>query len=297
MRNRVILAVLGASGAWGLAGVGVRAAYGEGATTLPLLTFRSMTAVAALILVTITWRTQPPRQAWVDGSLIGIFRVGLSPMLFMACLNYVSAGVEGLIVTLIPATTAILAALIIREHVSPRQVAGLVIGLVGTTLIAVSGDSGLGADGNATVGFLFGLGGVSAAAFSGVLQRKYAPRHDTVHLALPMFASGLAVAIVVGLAVGYGGVGGYSGRLWLLIVALGLGATLLPFALTLYASKHATATMVSITAYLAPLVAVVMGAALLDERITPMIVSGAALAMVGVGLVGKKRSPIPAPAA
>ena len=297
MQNRVIMAVLAASAGWGLAGVGVRAAYGAGATTLPLLTFRSLTAVAALVVATLAWQTRPPRRAWIDGSIIGVFRVGLSPMMFMASLNFISAGVEGLIVTLIPATTAILAALIIREHVSGRQVAGLVIGLVGTALIALNGDSGLGPDGNASLGFLFGLGGVVAAAYSGVLQRKFAPHHDTVHLALPMFVSGTVVAIVVGSIIGFDGVSSYSGTLWLLIVALGLGATLLPFGLTLYASKHATATMVSITAYIAPLVAVVVGVLVLDERITPAIVFGAALALVGVGLVGKKRSPLPAPAA
>jgi drug/metabolite transporter (DMT)-like permease len=68
-----------------------------------------------------------------------------------------------------------------------------------------------------------------------------------------------------------------------------LGATLMPFALTLFASKHAEATVVAMVGYLAPLVAVVAGVVILGEHITPVILAGGALAVVGVALVGGTR--------
>ena len=113
--------------------------------------------------------------------------------------------------------------------------------------------------------------------------------NDTVELAAPMFVSGLAVSLVAGLFIGFDDISAYESSLWLLLLVLGLGSTLLPFGATLYASKHASATLVSITAYLAPLVAVIGGVLILGEELTPIIMLGAALAVIGVGLVGRPR--------
>jgi drug/metabolite transporter (DMT)-like permease len=289
MRNKVIFAVLAASAGWGLAGVGTRVAYEAGATTLTVLSIRSSVATIALAAFVIMLRPAPDRSAWRDGTLIGVLRVGINPMLFMASLNYISAGVEGLVITLIPSTTAVLAAVTIKEQVSGRQVVGLVIGLVGTVIIGWSGDSGLGADGNIAAGFAFAGAGVVVGSLSGILQRHLAPRHDTVSLALPMFVSGTLFALVVGSLVGFDSVAEFDVNIWVLLVILGLGSTLLPFGLTLYASKHASATIVAMTAYVAPLVAVVGGVLLLDEQLTTPIVIGAFLAIVGVALVGRER--------
>jgi drug/metabolite transporter (DMT)-like permease len=286
MRNRVILAVLAASAGWGLAGVGTRAAYGAGLSTLTVLSIRTLVASIALSLFWVFVMPKHTPFAWKHGTLLGVLRVGLTPMLFMASLNYISAGVEGLIITLIPATTAVLAAVTIKERVTKRQVLGLLIGLTGTVVIALAGESGLGADGDVVAGFAFAAAGVMVASVAGIAQRHYAPHHDTITLAMPMFLSGTAVALVVGWFVGFDDVTTFDSNIWVLLVVLGLLSTLMPFGLTLYASKHASATIVAMTAYVAPLVAVIGGAILLDETITGSIVAGAALSVVGVSLVG-----------
>jgi drug/metabolite transporter (DMT)-like permease len=289
MRNKVVPAVLGAALGWGLAGVGTRAAYELGATTITVLTARTVFATAALALFVAATRRWPTGPAWKDGSVIGVLRIGVAPLLFMGSLNFISAGVEGLIITLVPATTAIMAAGMIGERITRGQVLGLVVGLIGTTIIAVSGESGLGAEGNVVLGFLLAGGGVVFGSLSGVLQRKYAPHHDTVELALPMFVAGLLIATLGTLVLPFDPVSTWDAKLWALLLVLGLGSTLLPFGLTLYASKHASATVVATTGYLAPLVGVVGGAIILDEEITTVILIGAFLAMVGVALVGGVR--------
>jgi drug/metabolite transporter (DMT)-like permease len=289
VRNRVVSAVLAASLGWGLAGVGTRAAFGLGANTVSVLTIRTAVATVALIGWASMSRARPTPLAWRHGSVVGFLRIGLAPLLFMASLNFISAGVEGLVITLVPATTAVLATFLIGERVSRRQIAGLLIGLAGTALIAAAGDSGLGTEGDVTAGFALAGAGVLVGSLSGVLQRKYAPLHDTTELATPMFVAGLLVAVVAGVAMGFDDFASYEPRLWALLVLLGLGSTLLPFGATLYASKHATATVVSITGYIAPLVGVVGGVLLLGEVLTPVILVGAAMATVGVALVGGPR--------
>lgn len=289
MRNKVVIAVLAASTGWGLAGVGTRATYGAGATTLSVLSIRTAVATIALTAYVVITGIRPTRLAWWNGALIGSLRIGLTPLLYMLSLNYISAGVEGLVITLVPATTAVLGAIFINERITRYQIIGLIVGLAGTILIGLAGDSGLGAEGNIAMGFTFALGGVLIGSGTGVMQRHYAPRHDTVELALPMFVSGSVVALVVGWLVGFDDFRSYDTNLWLLLVVLGLGSTLLPFGLTLFAAKHAPATIVAMAAYLAPLVAVVAGAVLLGEQITVMIAIGGGLAIVGVALVGGTR--------
>ena len=178
----------------------------------------------------------------------------------------------------------------LEERLDRYQVLGLVLGLAGTLLIISAGESGIGGgEGNVVVGGLLAMAGVLAAAISGVASRRYAPRHRTAELAMPMFISGTVVAVVAGLLLQDISFQGLSTKSWALMIALGLGSTLLPFFMTLYASKHTTAARVALTGYLAPIVGVIAGWLLLDEVITLAIIAGAALALAGVALVGRGR--------
>ena len=128
-----------------------------------------------------------------------------------------------------------------------------------------------------------------------VCKIVYAPRHRTTDLAVPMFISGSAVALVAGIAMQDIDFAGVSPVSWVTLVALGLGSTFLPFFATLFAARHTSAARVSLTGYLAPVVGVVAGVVLLDEVLTIPLVIGAALALVGIVVVGRgRRTPRPA---
>ncbi len=285
--SRVPIAIAAASIGWGLAGVGTRAAYGAGANTPTVVVIRTLVATAAVVAYAVTRRHRLERRTWRDGLIIGIPRIGIAPMLFMASLQYISAGVESLIITLIPATTAGIAAATIGERLRRRQLVGLAVGLSGTALIIAAGESGIAQGGDVVRGGLLALGGVVAGSTSGVLSRRFAPRHGTATLALPMFVGGAVVVTAFGFTTASVRTTALDPSTWLLLVALGLGSTLLPFVSTLYASRHATAATVALTGYLAPVIGVVGGVALLGEHLTVPIVVGGALTMVGVFLAGR----------
>lgn len=290
MQARTTAALIAASLGWGMAGVGTRYLFGEGLTTFTVITVRVVAATVAVLVVAWAQGARVDRSAWRDGTIVGALRVGAQPMLFIASLQYVSAGVEGIFITLIPAATAALAAVVLHERLDRDQVAGLVIGLLGTLLIVAFGESGIaGGAGDVRIGAALALAGVVVGAASAVLNRMFAPRHRTTDLAIPMFVSGMAVSVVAGLLVGDIDLAGISALSWAVVVALGVGATFLPFFATLYAAKHTTAARVSLTGYLAPIVGVVAGVVLLDEVLTIPIVIGAVLAVVGVVLVGGGR--------
>jgi drug/metabolite transporter (DMT)-like permease len=136
---------------------------------------------------------------------------------------------------------------------------------------------------------LLALCGVLSNSIGGILSRRFAPQHDTAALAIPLFVSGALLATLGGLLATDIDIGGLTSRSWQLLVLLGLGSTLLPFVATLYGSQHTTAANVALTAYVAPLISVVGGAVLLNEVITPAIVFGGLLTIVGVGMVGRRR--------
>ena len=287
MRARVVGVLGAASLGWGLAGVGVRAVYQEGATTFTVVVVRTGIATVAVALVGLAMGARPTLRAWWHGALIGIPRIGLAPALFIASLNYISAGVEGLVITLIPVTTAALGHIFLRERLVRTQLVGLTLGIAGTTLLIASGESGIAdGSGNTLVGGGLALGGVLFGSVSGILSRRFAPQHETQTLSIPMFVSGAIVAIIAGVLAADIRIGELNARSWQLLVLLALGSTLLPFVATLWASRHTTAANVALTAYVAPLVGVVGGAVLLNEVITPPIVVGGLLTITGVMLVG-----------
>ena len=295
MHARLLAALIAASLGWGMAGVGTRYLFGEGVTTFTVVVVRTLTATAAVLVVALSNGTRVDRSAWRDGSIIGVLRIGFAPILFISSLQYVSAGVEGIFITLIPASTAALAAVVLHERLDRNQIIGLVVGLVGTMIIVASGESGIGGDGgDVKIGAVYALLGVVAGATSGVLSRKYAPRHRTTDLAVPMFVSGSVVALVAGIATQDIDFSGVTPTSWVTLVALGLGSTFLPFFATLFASRQTSAARVALTGYLAPVVGVVAGVVLLDEVLTVPIVIGAALALVGIVVVGRGRR-IPRP--
>ena len=279
-----------------MAGVGTRFVFAEGVTTFTVIVVRILTATAAAVLIWLGKGGGITRSAWRDGAIIGVLRIGLAPMLFISSLQYVSAGVEGIFITIIPASTAALAAVVLHERLGRNQILGLAIGLVGSILIVAFGDSGIGGDGgNVRIGAMFALGGVTAGAISGVLSRKYAPRHRTTELATPMFISGAVVAVAAGLIFQDIDLSGVNSTSWVVLIALGVGSTFLPFFATLFASRHTSAARVALTGYLAPVVGVVAGVVLLGEVLTMPIIIGAVFALVGVAVAGRSR-PLPSTA-
>ena len=293
MSARVAAALIASAAGWSLAGIGVRVAFEAGVGTFTVIDVRIITATLAVAVFVVQQRRQMSATAWLHGSLIGIPRIGLAPVLFIASLHHISAGVESLFITLIPVVTGVLAWFALREPLKRVQVGGLLLGLIGAALIIVAGESGLaGGEGNIVNGGLLCLGGVLAGSTSGVLSRKYAPLHETADLAMPMFVTGAVLVAAISFVVAPPDPGELDLSLWLLLLGLGLGSTLLPFVGTLYASRFASAAQVSVVGYVAPLMAIVGGIILLDEVVSPGIVIGGLLALTGALMVSIGRAPV-----
>ena len=287
MQTRVIGALAAAALGWGMAAVGVRIAFEAGVTTFTVIGVRLGVAALAVVVYAVVRQRRLSGQVWLHGAFIGIPRIGLAPVLFIASLRYISAGVEAIIITTIPVATALLGWVFLKEPQGKAQQAGFAVALAGSLVIILSGESGLAEGaGNPLLGGLLAFCGVFFASVSGVLSRFYAPRHETASLAVPMFISGGAFAFATAFVLQDFQPGDLDAPLWLLLIALGLGSTLLPFVATLYAAKYTTAARTSLVAYVAPLITVIGGVLILDEVLTGPIIIGGALALTGVILAG-----------
>ncbi len=287
MQTRANLAILFASIGWGFAAVGTRYLFLGGATTFSVVSGRTLFAALAVALFALVIRRKVDATAWKRGAAIGFLRVGMAPILFIASLQYISAGFEGLVITLIPVVTAVMAHFVLGERLVLLQSVGLFLGLVGTSLLILSGESGIADGGNALVGGGLALGGVAFGSASGILQRRYAPHHDTRDLAIPMFLTGAALVLTVGMVTGGIEPSSIPAGGWYVLVALAMGSTLLPFVATLFASRYTTAGRVALVGYLAPLISLTAGVILLDEVITPFILVGGSITLAGVAIAGR----------
>jgi len=180
-----------------------------------------------------------------------------------------------------PVFTAVLAALVLRERLGPREVAGLLISLGGVVLVAqpswVFGqgvrDLDLLAVGAALCGAFF-----SALAYIVVRDLRSTEHHLTVVFYLPLIATPLSIPAMVPYA--------KWPTLWECVLLLGVAVAtqIAQVYLTkgLHTERAARAMSIS---YVQILFAATWGILFFDELPTPLGVAGAALVVSGTALV------------
>jgi drug/metabolite transporter (DMT)-like permease len=178
--------------------------------------------------------------------------------------------------------TAILAHFFLPgERIGSGLFAGFVIAALGAGVLIASGESGLPTEGQPVLGSMLALAAVILIAGSAVYARRDAGHYEAIQLTALQLIIGAAIVMVVAPLMGdvRWDVGA---RGWTLMVFLAFGATVIPYFAFFWATNHASATLVSLSGYVAPMVAVVLGVLLLDEQVQTSIVIGGALILGGV---------------
>lgn len=192
------------------------------------------------------------------------------------------AAVVALIVGLQPLLTALLAALVLKEEVTPRQWLGLVLGLAGVVLVVWN-----------KLGVAAGMGGPGAvplavtALVSITLGTLYQKRHGGVMALLPGCAVQYAASALLfwGLALGFETMEvrwtpTFAAALAWLVLALSVGAVFLLFLLI----RSGRAAHVASLFYLTPPTTALMAWALFQEALPPSVLAGFVIVAVGVFL-------------
>lgn len=291
MQARVWIAILLASLGWGTSGVAVRGALLEGVPPFTIIPVRFVVASLALLAVVLMRGRGLPvgRHPWRRGAVLGVVNMAGPTIFLTLALQYISAGLGGLLVALSPILTAVAAHLLLAdERLQQAKLAGLGVSLGGVAVLLLSGETGIaGGGGNPLLGGALSLIGVSFIAAGSVYSRKFAVHHPVLDLAVPQFLVGAVTALAAAAWVEWPQFAGVTAAGWLLMLYIALIGTVLPFLMFLRVVQHASATKASLIGYLVPIVGVLGGMLALDERVTLGIAAGGVLILLGVLMVDR----------
>lgn len=249
----------------------LRFAVGTGVVWGGLLVVRAATASAPPLRL-------PAREAGVALALGGVGYAGLSLGYFVG-VERMSAGLAAVLLYTYPLFVVALAAVLLDERVGPRTVAAAVATLAGVTLVSWTGTAAFDPVGAAAT-----VGGAACYAVYIVAGRAVLDAVDE---------RTLTAYVVPATAVSLAAVGWATGSLalpattagWGAVVALGVVATGVAMFAFFAGLKRVGASRTGVLSTVEPATAVALGAAFLDERVTPAVLVGGALILAGVVVV------------
>jgi drug/metabolite transporter (DMT)-like permease len=198
--------------------------------------------------------------------------------------QYVPSGIVALLVATVPLFIALFGALALDHRLSRVAVAGIAIGLVGTAVLLRPGAGGTGDVGHMLLVLVSPLTWAIGSLYA---TRGPLPKRALVATGMEMLCGG-ALLLVVGLLSGEAAavhLGRISLASWLSVLYLIVFGSLVAFSAYVWLLTKVATTAVSTYAYVNPLVAVLLGWAVLGERITGQTLLAAALIVVAVALI------------
>jgi drug/metabolite transporter (DMT)-like permease len=250
--------------------------FGQGGLLLVFV----LLLVGARDLLRVGWRDLPLL------ILLGAVLFALFPVTFNASLRLIEASRGALILATIPLWSALLARIARSERLAARQMVGVLISLGGVGLALAE----RGLDWQSGLGTLAGDGLMLVTALCGaayaVLARRAFARHGALTVTAYAMVLGTLLLLPAALAEGLAGVPPRLDRQTLALLAfLGVFGGALGFYLWTFALTRLTPTQVTVYINLNPLVAMVLAAALLTERLTIVFTAGFGAVLLGVLLV------------
>lgn len=250
--------------------------------------------LAFIILLPFIYKSLPKTiKNWMMVGKTTIFAT-LNGILFIYGVKLTGATVSQLIYSLGTITVAIIAYFTLQEKLNPKQKIGIVIGLLGTiitVLLPVLTTNQL-INIGALQGNLMILAGMISFSIFTVkakkLQEVYSPLTMTGLMAI-------TIAIVVGFLaipeiINYEWIIHISLIGWISFAYLSIIIGTIFFWLLQYAIKHGSPTISSTTGYLQPVFTFLWASLLIGEKLSPGLIIGGGLTMIGAYLVTKTKS-------
>jgi drug/metabolite transporter (DMT)-like permease len=186
--------------------------------------------------------------------------------------------------SILNATTPLFTALVAHawgdERLTARRLAGVAVGLAGVCVLI--GPGVLGGLGGDTPAQLAIVGAAVSYAFAGTYGRRFRALPPVVPVA-GMMSTAAVMALPIALVADRPWTLAIGARTWSALLALALLTTALGFVLYFRILGTAGATNVMLVTLVMPVVALLLGAALLDEPVTGTALAG--MGLIGVGLL------------
>ncbi|HEX7745782.1 MAG TPA: EamA family transporter [Micromonosporaceae bacterium] len=196
----------------------------------------------------------------------------------------VPSGIAALLIATVPLLVVVLRA-VTGDRPPLATVAGVLAGFAGLTLLVVPSH---GAGAAPVAGALTVVAAATSWSVGSFLSGRLAmPADPFVATGYEMIAgaSGLAVLAVARGELRTVDLSAVSGRSWAALAYLVVAGSLIAFTAYVWLLQHAAISLVATYAYVNPVVAVALGALLVAEPVTPQVLLGGAVILLGVALV------------
>ncbi|MES2261572.1 MAG: EamA family transporter [Pseudomonadota bacterium] len=254
-----------------------------------VLAFRMIFSLPVFAAVAL-WkmRSEAPLSVADRWRLVGLGLIGyyLSSFLDFLGLQYITVGLERLILFLTPTFVLLISTLLLKQHISRRQWGALALSYAGIVLVFLHDLKGGGPD--VALGSMLVLGSATSYAlyllFSGEMVKRlgslrlvsYAMCVSSVACIAQFFVLRPAALLVQPLPV------------YWLSLANGIFCTVLPVFMTMSAVMRIGAGTASQAGMIGPVSTLFLGALLLNEPITQWQLAGTVLVLSGIYLLSKK---------
>jgi drug/metabolite transporter (DMT)-like permease len=271
---------------WGSTYLGIRIVVEEA----PALTSMGQRFVVAglLVAVLLVARSGPSRLAVTGRQLLGCAVLGLflpllgNGMVAVAEQHGATSGVAALLIAVAPLAIVVFR-VVERDRPPPWTLAGVVTGFAGLALLVLLGRTG---ESPAPFGpSLLVLFAGSCWAFGSYLQPKLVLPRDPFVVAVYEMVLGGAMLVATGLVAGQPLTVDYDPRTWVALGYLVVFGSVVAFSAYVWLLAHAPISLVATYAYVNPVVAVLLGALVLDEAVTGPMVLGGAVVVGSVAVV------------
>lgn len=237
----------------------------------------------------------PNRKQWQTIIILGYLNFLLSNGLTTWGVKYISAGLAAIIGAIFPLWLVVIGLLGSKSKPPSKAVFGLLIGFSGVCIIFYEHLSDfINAD------FRFGIFLSLIATWSWALGTTYTKKkaeqfNPYFSLGLQMVTSGSSLLIISAATGNTIPVTAIPWQSWLAIGYLVVFGSVISFIAYLYALQNLTTEQTSIYADINPIVAMLLGWLIFDEKLTIFIAVGGLIALAGVYLVNKAyKTPSPA---
>jgi drug/metabolite transporter (DMT)-like permease len=231
----------------------------------------------------------PGRAEWLGCAVVGILLLGANGAVCVGETT-VPSGLTALLIATVPLWLLGMDAVLNHARLGLAPVAGLAIGLAGVGLLSGlgSGRAGVSASGVAII-----LCAAAAWALGTIMARRVrTPASPALTSAMQLLIGG-AVLLVLATATGEFGsfrLSGVSDRSWLALGYLIVAGSIVAFSAYVVAVRMLPTATVATYAYVNPVIAVLLGTLILNERVTPGMLAGGVL-VVGAVILVVRRSP------
>lgn len=272
----------------------IKLAYLDHVDAITLLALRMVFSVPFFVAAAI-WanrRHAEPlkRQDWIAVLVLGLLGYYLSSFLDFLGLQYISAGLERLILFLYPTMTVILTALIYKRGIGRKMIAAMVLSYAGILLVFLH-DVGIsqGLVMNQREGVLLGAALVFASTLS-YSSYLVGAGHAIARIGATRFTAYAMVVASVASLLQFGLTHPLSAldlplRVYQLSVTMAIFSTVLPVFLLSYAIRRIGSGNSSLIGSFGPVATIVLAYVFLNEAISLLQIAGSSLVLAGVIII------------